>query len=80
MAVLVAAAVPLSACPMFVEFFPDPTEVPDNEGEFVEIRLDDFRADSLYVSFDQKAPLAFPFPRSANRMVLVHDSTLCPKR
>jgi len=80
MAVLVAAAVPLSACPMFVEFFPDPTEVGDNEGEFVEIRLDDFRADSLYVSFDQKAPLAFPFPRSANRMVLVHDSTLCPKR
>ena len=30
MAVLVAAAVPLSACPMFVEFFPDPTEVGDN--------------------------------------------------
>ena len=65
---------------MFVEFFPDPTEVGDNEGEFVEIRLDDFRAESLYVSFEQKAPLSFPFPRSANRMVLVHDSTLCPRR
>jgi hypothetical protein len=65
---------------MFVEFFPDPTEVPDGEGEFVEIRLDDFRADSLFVGFDRKSPLAFEFPRGANRLLLVHDSAACPAR
>jgi len=67
------------ACPMFVEFFPDPTEVSDNEGEYVEIRLDDFRSDSLYVKFENKAALAFAFPE-ANRMLLVHDSSHCVKR
>ncbi|MCQ2054773.1 MAG: lamin tail domain-containing protein [Fibrobacter sp.] len=65
---------------MFVEIFPDPKFVSDNEGEFVEIRFDEFRADSLYVRFEEKAALAFRFPRNANRMVLVHDSTQCPKR
>ena len=65
---------------MFVEFFPDPTEVPDGEGEFVEIRLDDFRADSLFVGLDRKAPLALAFPRGANRLLLVHDSAACPAR
>ena len=29
------------SCPMFVEFFPDPKNVSDVEGEYVEIRLDD---------------------------------------
>lgn len=80
LAALLAVAVPLPACPMFVEFFPDPTDVADGEGEYVEIRLDDFRAESLLVSLDLKAPLAFPFPRSANRVALVHDSTACPAR
>ena len=68
------------ACPMFVEFFPDPTDVGDEEGEFVEIRLDDFLADSLYVQFEVKSALSFRFPRGANRLLLVHDSLRCPKR
>lgn len=67
------------ACPMFVEFFPDPKDVPDAEGEFVEIRLDDFRSDSLYVKFEDKQLLAFPFPE-ASRLLLVHDSLQCPHR
>ena len=54
--------------------------MPDEQGEYVEIRLDDYRADSLYVRFEEKTALAYRFPRGANRMVLVHDSTLCPKR
>lgn len=66
------------ACPMFVEFFPDPKDVPDQEGEFVEIRLDDFVADSLVVQMDDKASLSFGFPRG-KRLVLVHDSLYCPK-
>lgn len=65
---------------MFVEFFPDPTNVPDNEGEYAEIRLDDFRSDSIYVRLDEKSALAFAFPKGANRMLLTHDSSLCPRR
>lgn len=65
------------ACPLFVEFFPDPTLVSDQEGEYVEIRLDDFRSDSLYVAFEEKSALAFAYP-SGSRLVLVHDSLQCP--
>lgn len=65
---------------MFVEFFPDPTEVSDFDGEYVEIRFDDFRSDSLYVSLDGKSAISFAYPRGANRMVLVHDTAFCPRR
>lgn len=65
------------ACPIFVEFFPDPVLVSDLEGEYVEIRLDDFFSDSLFVSFEEKVPLAFAYP-SGSRFVLVHDSSQCP--
>lgn len=65
------------ACPMFVEFFPDPVLVSDQEGEYVEIRLDDFSSDSLYVAFEEKPPLAFAYPLGS-RFVLVHDSAQCP--
>lgn len=65
------------SCPMFVEFFPDPKTVSDQEGEFVEIRLDDFRSDSLYVRFESKEILAFAWPK-AERFVLVHDVSQCP--
>jgi hypothetical protein len=65
------------SCPMFVEFFPDPKNVSDQEGEYVEIRLDEFRAESLFVRFESKDVLAFGWPE-AERLVLVHDSTQCP--
>lgn len=70
-------ALPVLACPLFVEFFPDPTLVSDQEGEYVEIRLDDFHSDSLYVAFEAKPPLAFAYP-TGSRFVLVHDSAYCP--
>lgn len=69
----------LPACPVFVEFFPDPTEVSDLEGEFVEIRLDEYRADSLKISFDSREAIALPFP-DADRLLLLHDSAACPRR
>ena len=65
------------SCPMFVEFFPDPKNVSDQEGEYVEIRLDEFRAESLFVRFESKEILAFEWP-VAERLVLVHDSLQCP--
>ena len=67
------------SCPQFVEFFPDPKNVSDQEGEYVEIRLDEFRAESLFVRFESREILAFKWPE-AERLVLVHDSSLCPPR
>ncbi len=67
------------SCPMFVEFFPDPKNVSDQEGEYVEIRLDEFRAESLFVRFENREILAFAWPE-AERLVLVHDSSQCPPR
>lgn len=69
-----------AACPMFVEFFPDPTLVSDQEGEYVEIRLDEnFEGDSLFVGLDEKAPLRFAYPKG-RRLLLSHDSSLCEPR
>ena len=64
------------SCPVFTEFYPDPKDVSDQEGEYVEIRMDDFRAESLYVQFESKAVMAFVWPE-AERFVLVHDTAKC---
>lgn len=64
------------SCPQFIEFFPDPKDVSDQEGEYVEIRLDEFRAESLFVQFESKTVLAFAWP-DKERLVLVHDTSLC---
>ena len=77
MSVLAECGTPAYACPLFVEFFSDPVDVPDQEGEFIEIRLSDpseefaFRAESLLVQFEGKAPLRFEFPQG-NLLLLVH--------
>ena len=69
---------------MFVEFFADPVDVSDQEGEFVEIRLPDaldgtlLRSDSLRVQFEDRPPLSFVYPQG-DRLVLVHDSAYCPE-
>ena len=67
------------SCPRFVEFYPDPKDVSDREGEYVEIRMDDFQAESLFVQFESKESLSFAWPK-AERLVLVHDSVQCPVR
>lgn len=70
----------MAACPQFVEIFPDPTEVADQQGEFVEIRMDSsFMAESLFVSLDGKPPLRFAYPRE-DRMVLSHERAVCPEK
>lgn len=72
------------ACPKFVEFFADPVDVSDQEGEFVEIRLQGLddnvlepKADSLIVLFEDRTSLRFAYP-GGSRFVLVHDSLQCP--
>ena len=73
-------AVTIPACPLLVEVFPDPTDAPDHDGEFVEVRLDGtFRADTLALFMDGKAAIRIPYPEG-NRLVLVHDSAFCPVR
>ena len=67
------------SCPRFVEFYPDPKDVSDREGEYVEIRMDDFWAESLFVQFESKESLSFAWPK-AERFVLVHDSVQSPVR
>lgn len=82
MACLVGQAL---GCPRFSEFFPDPVDVSDQQGEFVEIRLEDSGtlagafADTLLVQFEDKAPLRFAYAglRGMKRLLLVHDSTGC---
>lgn len=70
----------VAACPQFVEVFPDPTDVADQQGEFVEIRMDpSFRAESLLVSLDGKAPLGFAYPKGG-RLILSHGNGLCPEK
>lgn len=67
------------ACPAFVEFLPDPTAVSDQEGEFIEIRLDDYRADSIEINFESQGRVSMPFP-DADRILLMHDGAACPVR
>lgn len=80
--VLAECGTPAYACPQFVEFYSDPVDVPDQQGEFVEIRLsapsEDFvyRPESLLVQFEGKEPLRLEFPQG-NRLLLVHDSASC---
>lgn len=69
------------ACPMLVEVLADPVDVSDSQGEFVEIRLPDEGSaafDSLFIQFEEKSALKFPFPEG-RRFVLTHDSSFCPK-
>lgn len=65
-------------CPLFTEFLPDPQEVADNLGEFVEISLGTaFSAqDTLFVQFESKEELAF-FDIEAPRLLLHRDTSQC---
>lgn len=70
------------ACPMLVEYFPDPVKVSDVEGEYVEIRMGEIPPgdplpDSLWVGLDSKGPQSMPYP-SAGRLLLIHDGVTCP--
>ena len=80
MKLLPVLAASVTACPLFVEFYPDPVDVPDKEGEFIEIRLDStFTADSMAMYLDGKAVYSAAYPEGG-RLILVHDSAYCPAR
>ena len=80
MKLLPVLAASVTACPLFVEFFPDPVDVADKEGEFIEIRLDStFTADSMALFLDGKAVYSAAYPEG-ERLLLVHDSAFCPAR
>lgn len=76
---LLLAVPAVFSCPLVVEVFSDPVEVSDQEGEFVEIRLDSTVWDPyLWLQFEDKKPVRYTNFK-ADRLILVHDSLLCPK-
>lgn len=76
----VAFALALGTCPRFVEILPDPSDVEDSRGEFVEIRLPHtpFR-DTVSVYHEEKKVWEGSVPESADRILLIRDTSLCPK-
>ena len=76
-------SVTIQACPYFTEFFADPVDVPDSDGEFIEIRLDTSNVrsdhDTLSVQFEDKEPLQFAV-LNGKRLVLIHDTLICDKK
>ncbi len=64
-------------CPFFNEFLPDPTEVVDTKGEFVEIRMgSNSIEDTLFVRFENKTELYFT-DLKAPRLLLHRDTLEC---
>lgn len=61
---------------MFSEFMPDPTDVADTEGEYVEVRLGE-STDTLYLRFEAKTEFSVGIP-SGKRLLLHRDTTACP--
>ena len=70
----------VSACPLYTEFFPDPVDVGDQEGEFVEIFMGEgdglATPESLSVQFEDRAALRLAYPRT-RWLLLVHDTARC---
>lgn len=74
-----AAFAAWGACPYIAEVLPDPTEVEDSRGEFVEIRLPKTALNgALSVFYEQKEIWSGFAPDSAKRILLIRDSLLCP--
>lgn len=63
-------------CPFFTEFFPDPTEVSDAAGEFIEIALDSTQTDTLWIQQEDKVPIPF-FDLKGKRVLFHRDSVIC---
>ncbi len=75
-----AAFTAWGACPYIAEVLPDPTEVEDSRGEFVEIRLPKTALKgALSVFYEQKEIWSGFAPDSAKRILLIRDTLLCPE-
>lgn len=76
----VAFALVLGTCPRFVEILPDPSDVEDARGEFVEIRLPHAPSrDTVSVYHEEKKVWEGKIPESIDRILLIRDTALCPK-
>lgn len=72
-------AAALGACPYLAEILPDPEDVDDSRGEFVEIRLPQTPwHDTLSVYFEQKLIWKGTVLEPAKRLLLIRDTSLCP--
>lgn len=75
-----AAIAAWGMCPYFAEILPDPVTVEDARGEFVEIRIPpDSKQDTLSLFYEQKQIWKGILPASANRLLLIRDTLLCPE-
>lgn len=75
-----AFALAAGACPRFVEILPDPSDVEDSRGEFVEIRLPHAPwRDPLSVFQEGKQVWTGNIPETADRILLIRDTSLCPE-
>ena len=85
-----AALALLPECPYFYEFFPDPVDVPDNEGEFLSVKWENSVVpwDSIYLQMDENRAFAVYVPpdsfftelilhRGAPEACPVKNSLLC---
>ncbi|MDR1759249.1 MAG: hypothetical protein LBR60_01835 [Fibrobacter sp.] len=75
-------ALAAAGCPFFTEFFPDPSLVADRDGEFVEVAWDSGGAvlwDTLYVSFENKAPFFWVREEGKSRVLWHRDVSACPE-
>lgn len=70
----------LAGCPFFTEIFPDPSEVEDSKGEFVEIRLapDSLNGGTLSVFFEDKLIYAHSPEAGKSRLLIHRDTLACP--
>lgn len=77
--IAVAFALAVGTCPRFVEILPDPSDVEDARGEFVEIRLPHAPLrNTVSVYHEEKKVWEGIAPESADRILLIRDTSLCP--
>jgi len=75
----------LPECPYFYEFFPDPADVPDNEGEYIKVKWESAPVpwDSIYLQMDDnKAFTIYVPPDSFFTELLLHRAApaACPAK
>ncbi|MCL2100532.1 MAG: hypothetical protein FWH22_02325 [Fibromonadales bacterium] len=82
---LLAALALLPECPYFYEFFPDPVEVPDNEGEYLIVKWENSVVpwDTIYLQMDNnRASAVYVPPDSFFTELLLHRGApeACPAK
>jgi len=74
----------LPECPYFYEFFPDPVDVPDSEGEYLSIKWETpfVPWDSIYLQMEDSKAFAIHVPPNSYSELLLHREApgSCPDR